>query len=147
MEVVLRYTGLMGVAILVVLEGCTVATNIRGGDQEPNVWGRADCQRGAGNPELQQQFEDAKSVCLGRGESEEMVAGAVGGSVCMTERGYVLRTRAEHVAACQNLRPPTDAPLTRAKGPIAERCEVFLGGCIVEQVAGREPRLKQPAVS
>jgi hypothetical protein len=60
-----------------------------------------DCQRGEGNPELQKQFYDAKATCLLRGESASAVAGTAGNNSCMTEQGYVLRTRAEHAAACQ----------------------------------------------
>jgi len=71
--------------------------------KDPPIWGRADCQRGEGNPELQAEFEKAKATCLARGETAAAVAGTVGNSPCMNEQGYVLRMRAEHVAACQTM--------------------------------------------
>jgi hypothetical protein len=92
-------------AVAIVLEGCTVGFDSRtGGD--PLIWGRIDCQRGEGNPELQKQFDDAKAICLARGRTEDEVAGKTGGSPCMTEQGYVLRTRAQHETGCQGVRPP-----------------------------------------
>ena len=90
-------------AVAIILGGCSANTNSRvGGD--PQIWGRVDCQRGAGNPELEKQFEDAKATCLARGESAAAVAGSAGDSPCMSEQGYVLRTSAEHVAACRRPR-------------------------------------------
>lgn len=90
-------------AITIVLASCTVELNSRRGGNDPTVWGRIDCQRGEGNPELQKQFNDAEAICLTRGETEDVVAGNTGGSPCMTEQGYVLRTRAQHEAACQGV--------------------------------------------
>jgi hypothetical protein len=88
------------VAISTIVGGCSAETNTRvAGD--PPIWGRADCQRGEGNPELQADFDKAKATCLARGESATAVAGTAGNSPCMNEQGYVLRTRAEHSAACQ----------------------------------------------
>ena len=90
------------VAITLIVEGCSAGTNTRVAGDLP-IWGRADCQRGEGNPELQADFEKAKATCLARGESAAAVAGTAGNSPCMNEQGYVLRTRAEHAAACQGL--------------------------------------------
>jgi hypothetical protein len=98
-----------------ILSGCSVNTNSRMGD-DPPIWGRADCQRGEGNPELLRQFDDAKAACLARGEREEAVAGTAGSSPCMIEQGYVLRTRAEHEAACRG-QPQNDKSATRTKNP------------------------------
>jgi hypothetical protein len=78
---------------------------------------RVDCQRGEGNPEIQKQFDDAKATCLARGESADAVAGNGGGSPCMTEQGYVLRTRAEHEAACQAVEQRIGKPATQTKKP------------------------------
>ena len=84
----------------VMLSGCSVNTNSRISEDSP-IWGRADCQRGEGNPELLRQFDDAKAACLARGDSAAAVAGTAGDSPCMNEQGYVLRTRTEHEAACR----------------------------------------------
>lgn len=43
------------------------------------------------------------SSCSAQGETEDVVAGNTGGSPCMTEQGYVPRTRAQHDAACPSL--------------------------------------------
>jgi hypothetical protein len=69
--------------------------------QDPPIWGRIDCQRGEGNPAIQAEFEEAKALCLARGESAAAVAGAAGNNACMSEQGYILRTRSEHKAACE----------------------------------------------
>jgi hypothetical protein len=88
------------VTLAVIVGGCSAGTDTRVvGD--PPIWGRADCQRGEGNPALQADFDKAKATCLARGESATVVAGTAGNSPCMNEQGYVLRTRAEHAAACQ----------------------------------------------
>ena len=90
------------VTITVIVGGCSAGTSTRvAGD--PPIWGRADCQRGEGNPELQADFDKAKATCLARGETAAAVAGTAGNSPCMTEQGYVLRTRAEHAAACHGM--------------------------------------------
>ena len=89
------------IAITVIVGGCSAGTNTRVAGDLP-IWGRADCQRGEGNPELQADFEKAKATCLARGESAAAVAGTGGNSPCMNEQGYVLRTRTEHAAACQS---------------------------------------------
>jgi hypothetical protein len=73
----------------------SVGLNNRVTENDPPIWGRVDCQRSEGNPEIQKQFEAAKATCLARGESADAVAGNAGGSPCMTEQGYVLRTRAD----------------------------------------------------
>jgi hypothetical protein len=48
-----------------------------------------------------------------------VVAGNTGDSPCMTEQGYVLRTRAQHDAACQGIeqqsRPPTNRQVSKQK--------------------------------
>ena len=99
-----------------IVSGCSVSTTSRVGEDSP-MWGRADCQRGEGNPELLRQFDEAKAACLARGESAAAVAGTAGDSPCMSEQGYVLRTRAEHEAACR-VQPQNDKSATRTKNPI-----------------------------
>ena len=88
------------ITVAMILGGCSGNTNSRV-SADPPVWGRVDCQRGEGNPELQKEFDNAKATCLARGESAAAVAGTAGSNPCMSEQGYVLRTRAEHMAACQ----------------------------------------------
>jgi hypothetical protein len=100
------------ITITVILGGCSIGTNSRVAGDSP-IWGRADCQRGEGNAELQTEFNNAKATCLVRGETAAAVAGTAGNSPCMNEQGYVLRTRAEHVAACQG-KPATE---TRKSAP------------------------------
>jgi hypothetical protein len=56
---------------------------------------------GEGNPEIQAEFESAKARCLSRGESAAAIAGKLRNNSCMSEQGYILRTRKEHVAACE----------------------------------------------
>src|ERR1700759_4375165 len=103
------------VIVAFMLSSCSENTNSRLGN-DPPIWGRADCQRGEGNPELLRQFDEAKATCLARGESEAAVAGTAGSSPCMVEQGYVLRTRAEHEAACR-AQPQSDKSATRTKNP------------------------------
>jgi hypothetical protein len=103
------------IVFAVMLSGCSVNTNSRISEDSP-IWGRADCQRGEGNPELVRQFDDAKAACLARGESATAVAGTAGNSPCMSEQGYVLRTRTEHEAACR-FQSPNDKSAARAKNP------------------------------
>jgi hypothetical protein len=103
------------IVLAVILSGCSVNTNSRVSEDLP-IWGRADCQRGEGNPELLRQFDDAKAACLARGESAAAVAGTAGDSPCMNEQGYVLRSRAEHEAACRT-QSPNDKSGTRTKNP------------------------------
>jgi hypothetical protein len=102
--------------IAVLLSGCSTGTNNRLSGEDPPIWGRADCQRGEGNPDLLRQFDEAKAACLARGESAAAVAGTAGDSPCMNEQGYVLRTRAEHEAACR-VQPQNDKSTARTKGP------------------------------
>lgn len=104
------------VTVAVILSGCSANTNSRMGD-DPPIWGRVDCQRGEGSPELQQQFDDAKATCLARGESAAAVAGTAGNNPCMNEQGYVLRTRAEHAAACQGMQEQKGKSATVTKKP------------------------------
>jgi hypothetical protein len=69
--------------------------------ENSSIWGRVDCQRGEGNPAIQAEFEEAKALCLSRGESAAAGAGTAGNNSCMSEHGYILRTKSEHLAACE----------------------------------------------
>jgi hypothetical protein len=105
------------VAVALFFGGCSM--NNGPVAQDPQVWGRIDCQRGEGNPALQKEFDDAKTTCLLRGESEDAVAGNAGNNPCMSEQGYVLRTRAGHAAACQATGERRGTPAASAKKPIS----------------------------
>jgi hypothetical protein len=107
------------VAAALVLGSCTVSTNSRVAEDSA-IWGRADCQRGEGNPELQAEFENAKATCLARGETAAAVAGSAGDNPCMNEQGYILRTRAEHAAACQGMQEQKGKPASMTKKPASK---------------------------
>lgn len=62
---------------------------------ETAIWGRADCQRAAGRPDLVRDFETAKQIC---GIASEPYQAS--GLQCMAQRGYLHRTRAAHDRAC-----------------------------------------------
>jgi len=102
-------------AVAMILGSCAVNTNSRVSEDDPLIWGRVDCQRGEGNAELQKEFEDAKAICVARGETAAAMAGTAGNSPCMSEQGYVLRTRAEHVAACQAIQEQKSTSKKRTK--------------------------------
>lgn len=104
----------ISVAAAMLLGGCSVNTNNRFGE-DPLIWGRVDCQRGEGNSELQKVFDDAKATCLARGESAAAIAGTAGNSPCMNDQGYVLRTRTEHIAACQLIEQQKGKSTARTK--------------------------------
>jgi hypothetical protein len=112
-----RSVQILALAVAIILGGCTAGLNNRVTENDPPIWGRVDCQRGEGNPEIQKQYEDAKATCLARGESADAVAGNAGGSPCMTEQGYVFRTRAAHEAACQAVEKQIGKPATQTKKP------------------------------
>ena len=106
-------------ALVLILGACSVSTNTRVTEDTP-IWGRADCQRGEGNPELQSEFDEAKATCLARGETAAAVAGSAGSNPCMNEQRYVLRTRAEHAAACQGTQEQKGKPATTTKKPASK---------------------------
>jgi hypothetical protein len=129
-----RSSHILALAAVMILGGCTVGLDSRTAANDPPIWGRIDCRRGEGNPELQKQFDDAKTTCLARGETEEIVSGNAGGSPCMTEQGYVLRSRAEHVAACQGVQQQT--------GPVAAPMKKQF----LKPKAARPPPAPEPTV-
>jgi hypothetical protein len=94
----MRFNPLLLLAVALMLGSCAVNSPIA---DDPPIWGRIDCQRGEGNPAVQAEFDEAKALCLSRGESAAAVAGAAGNNACMSEQGYILRTRSEHKAACE----------------------------------------------
>ena len=62
---------------------------------EAAIWGRADCQRASGRPDLVRDFENAKQICGVTGEPYQ-----ASGLQCMAQRGYLHRSRAAHDRAC-----------------------------------------------
>src|SRR5687767_14385789 len=106
------------------LAGCATAKQPPEG---PKIFGRVDCQRNRGNPVLEREFEQAKAICIPRAEAAATAGTAampmgsgIGGAIvsgieqgvkgreianatalsCMAERGYLLKTMAEHDAIC-----------------------------------------------
>ncbi|WP_157223406.1 hypothetical protein [Rhodovulum sp. PH10] len=113
------------------LVGC--ATAARKKMDEGAMWRRVDC-REEGTAETSQESNLALTICKtraeaageaaaasvpsGRGTADAIAAGIqmgqtrvkVGDNImisCMAERGYLLRTNAEHEAACPTPPPPT----------------------------------------
>jgi hypothetical protein len=125
-------------AVAIILGGCSANTNSRVGE-DPPIWGRVDCQRGEGNSELQKEFDDAKATCLARGETAAAVAGTAGNSTCMSEQGYVLRTRAEHMAACQALEEQKSKPTTGTKKPKKSKGNVAKSSATPERTEPAAP--------
>ena len=101
-------------AIALLLSSCTVNPPVA---NDPPIWGRIDCQRGEGNPAIVAEFDQAKALCLSRGESAAAVAGTAGPNACMSEQGYVLRTRSEHKAACEAMPTPKNAAKSQVPAP------------------------------
>jgi hypothetical protein len=97
-----------------ILGGCVANLSSSVVDDSP-IWGRIDCQRGEGNPALLAEFDQAKTVCLSRGESSAAVAGAAGNNPCMSEQGYILRTRSEHKAVCEAAPARTERSVARKR--------------------------------
>jgi hypothetical protein len=118
------------VALCAALGGC-VANASQTPPEEPLVWGRVDCVRLADNPMAQQEFEQAKAICLSRGQAAAVAgtAGMPGGrglggaiiaganqgaaanqigtatiSSCMGEQGYLFKTKTDHLAMCEAIR-------------------------------------------
>ena len=116
--------------------------------EEQKVFGRVDCQRAEGNPIVQQQFEQARAICLGRAEAAAVagtsamptghgLAGAISSGIqqgmaqrqigestaisCMAEQGYIQRTRAEHEAACAAIQAQQQQIAAAAQVPTPKR--------------------------
>lgn len=112
--------------------------------EEAKVFGRVDCRRAEGNPDVVQEFEQAKAICVnrgqaaaiagtasmptGRGMSGAIVAGIEQGMAagqistattlsCMAEQGYLIRTKAEHESACAAIEAQRAAEAAKAKPP------------------------------
>jgi hypothetical protein len=66
------------VAVAIILGGRPVGLNSGVAETDRVIWGRMDCQRSQGSPDLQKQYDDAKATCLARGESIDAVAGSAG---------------------------------------------------------------------
>lgn len=92
------------------------------------VFGRVDCRPIANDAALQQDFEQARTICVNRAQADAVagtaampvgrgIGGAIGSGIaagvaqsqiqnattmsCMAEHGYLYRTRYEHQATCQ----------------------------------------------
>lgn len=117
--------------------------------EDPLVWGRVDCQLLSGNAILQADFEQARTICVSRGQAASvattanmpngygmggaMVAGmnkgiagsqvsaaTVGG--CMGEMGYLQKPKSQHVAMCEAIaEQKRQMTLAAAAPPVAKR--------------------------
>jgi hypothetical protein len=121
----------LGTALL--LCGCAASADP---PPDPPVWGRVDCQRSEGNPALVQEFDLAKQICSSQAEAAALsgtanmprgygLAGGIAASInqgttagnisratgngCMGEHGYMLRTRSEHIEACEAIQAQRQA--------------------------------------
>jgi hypothetical protein len=110
--------------------------------EEQKVFGRTDCQRSAGNPAIEQEFERAKTVCMNRAQAaavsgttampyrpglggaivagieQGMAQNQIGGATvmgCMAEHGYLLRTRTEHLSVCEAITAQRAVPATPSR--------------------------------
>ncbi|WP_162561217.1 hypothetical protein [Methylobacterium terrae] len=120
----------MRITKIVILGGMLAlgACNSARQPEEPKVYGRVDCKRAADHPELDIEMEQAKAVCLPRAEAAAVagttaipVGRGIGGAIasgiergmaqrqigeattisCMAERGYLFKTRSEHLQMCE----------------------------------------------
>ena len=116
---------ILALCATILLAGCVAQAETVPDD--PLVWGRVDCQRLADNPALQVEFEQAKTICLSRGQTAAAAGTAnmpeghgLGGAIvaginqahtanqigtstiigCMGEMGYLRKTKSEHIAMC-----------------------------------------------
>lgn len=111
--------------------------------EDPEVWGRVDCQRAEGNPMLTQEFEQARTICKAGADAAGLsgsagyygggLAGAVGqgiragqisqatGIACMGERGWLLRPRSAHLAACEAIEAQKAAEQAKRVPPTKPR--------------------------
>lgn len=99
--------------------------------EEEQVFGRVDCQRAEGRPDIAVHYEQASAICKNRAEAAAVagttaipVGQGIGGAIasgiergaaqnqigaataisCMAEQGYVRRTRSEHDRICTELK-------------------------------------------
>jgi hypothetical protein len=113
-------------SVAALLAGCVAQAETVA--EDPLLWGRVDCQRLAENPALQQDFDQAKTICLSRAQAASVAGTAnmpggygIGGAMvagmnkgvasnqiatatvngCMGEMGYLFKTRSEHLAICE----------------------------------------------
>ena len=133
-----RATARISVVVLVAglaLSACQTAQK----PEEEQVFGRVDCQRAEGRPDLLVQYEQAVAICKGRAEASAATASAaipvgsgMGGAIasgmqrgmtesqvgistaisCMAELGYIRRTRSEHLRVCAELKAHESAKMT-----------------------------------
>jgi len=122
------------------LAGCMAQANT-GQVEDPQVWGRVDCRRQEGNPEVQMLAEQAKAICSSRAQAAAIsgttaipVGHGLGGAIasgiergqaqseisnatamsCMAEQGYLLRTKSAHIAACDAIQAQKDRQASSA---------------------------------
>jgi hypothetical protein len=134
------------VALCVALGGCVAQAETV--PEDPLVWGRVDCQRLADNPALQVEFEQAKTICLSRGQAAAAAGTAnmpggrgLGGAIvaginqsatanqigtatitgCMGEMGYLFKTKSEHIAMCDAIKEQKQRTASAAPTPKSQK--------------------------
>lgn len=139
-----RSFGALGAMFL--LAGCVAQANTV--PEDPPVWGRVDCQRLADNAALQIDFEQAKTICLSRGQAASVAVTAnmpngygLGGAMvaginkgitgnqvgtatingCMGEMGYLFKTATEHVAMCEAVEAQRKRQIIATQPPVAKK--------------------------
>jgi hypothetical protein len=110
------------------LGGCVTAQ----APEEPQIFGRIDCRRATDSPDVLALNEQAEAICKPRAEAAAIAgtssmptgrgwAGAIVSGInqgitqnqiakatvisCMAEQGYLLKTRSEHEAMCEAMKP------------------------------------------
>jgi hypothetical protein len=129
-------------ALAVFTAGCQTAAQQQA-EADPMAWGRFDCKRSALDPAIAADFEQAKTVCIGRAEAaavagtasirpgysmgSAIVAGIEAGqkqsqismatgTSCMAEYGWRYNKRSEYEALCPQPAPkPASPPVVNKK--------------------------------
>lgn len=123
----MHISSLLPLGLSILLAGC-VAQASQQNVEDPPLWGRVDCQRLADRPDLEIEFEQAKTICLSRGQAAAVAGTAaipvgrgLGGAMasgiergitanqigtatingCMGEMGYLFKPKSEHLAMCE----------------------------------------------
>lgn len=123
----MRTSVLGALAAALLVAGCAARANMEN-EADPTLWSRVDCQRISANPSLMQEFEQAKAICLPRGQAAATAGTAnmpggygLGGAIaaginqgitanqigtatitsCMGENGYLLKRKSEQDAMCE----------------------------------------------
>ena len=116
---------ILALSAALLLAGCVAQAETV--PEDPQVWGRVDCQRLADNLALQVKFEQDRTICASHAQADGVAGTAnmpdghgLGGAIvaginhsetrnqistatmvgCMGEAGYLFKTKSEHLAMC-----------------------------------------------